>query len=197
MRFNLFKYICIFIFIVILVVFTVGYTTQPLINLTADVTINAPTVPNVTNNSTVMTNTVNYKYSFYMDKIVNNNDNSTINYKDVDNSGFKYTYNIIKYGFICISVFLGLVIILSTFGLKAISYIPLSIVFVTMLLIFTFLINIYYMSSKDIIIEKIIGSQSKFIKINNTNINFDNGGIMITASTALFLINFILYPILG
>jgi hypothetical protein len=197
MRFNLFKYICIFIFIVILVVFTVGYTTQPLINLTADVTINAPTVPNVTNNSTVMTNTVNYKYSLYIDKIVNNNDNSTINYKDVDNSGFTYTYNIIKYGFICISVFLGLVIILSTFGLKAISYIPLSIVFTTMLLIFTFLINIYYMSSKDIIIEKIIGSQSKFIKINNTNINFDNGSIMITASTALFLINFILYPILG
>ena len=197
MRFNLFKYICIFIFIVILVVFTVGYSTQPLLNLTADVTVNAPTVPNVTNNSTVMTNTVNYKYSLYMDKIVNNNDNSTINYKDVDNSGFTYTYNIIKYGFIVISVCLGLVIILSIFGLKLISYTPLSIVFVTMLLIFTFLINIYYMSSKDIIIEKIIGSQSKFIKINNTNINYDNGGIMITASTALFLINFVLYSILG
>ena len=53
MRFSIFKYLCILIFIVILVVFTVGYSTQPLLNLTADVTVNAPTVPNVTNNSTV------------------------------------------------------------------------------------------------------------------------------------------------
>ena len=127
MRFSIFKYLCILIFIVILVVFTVGYSTQPLINVTADVTVNIPTVPNVTTPANIpIPSIINYKYSLYMDKLINNNNNSTINYKDV-NSTLNTISNIVKYAFIGVSVCVGLVIILSLIGLKLISYIPLLI----------------------------------------------------------------------
>ena len=196
MRFNLFKYICILIFIVILVVFTVGYSTQPLLNVTADITVNIPTVPNITKSTETIPVIVSYKYLLYMDKLINNNDNTTINYKDV-NSTLNTISNIVKYIFIGISVCIGLVIILSLIGLKFVSYIPLLLALTSMIIISIILIIIYSTNFIIDIIKNYISSQSTFINISNTKINYDKGSIMIGISTVLLFVNYILYMLLG
>ena len=196
MRFNLFKYICILIFIVILVVFTVGYSTQPLLNVTADIIVNIPTVPNITKSTETIPVIVIYKYLLYMDKLINNNDNTTINYKDV-NSTLNTISNIVKYAFIGVSVCIGLVIILSLIGLKFVSYIPLLLALTSMIIISIILIIIYSTNFIIDIIKNYISSQSTFINISNTKINYDKGSIMIGISTVLLFVNYILYMLLG
>ena len=196
MRFNLFKYICILIFIVILVVFTVGYSTQPLLNVTADIIVNIPTVPNITKSTETIPVIVSYKYLLYMDKLINNNDNTTINYKDV-NSTLNTISNIVKYIFIGVSVCIGLVIILSLIGLKFVSYIPLMLALTSMIIISIILIIIYSTNFIIDIIKNYISSQSTFINISNTKINYDKGSIMIGISTVLLFVNYILYMLLG
>lgn len=196
MRFNLFKYICILIFIVILVVFTVGYSTQPLLNVTVDITVKIPSVPNITKSTETIPVIVIYKYLLYMDKLINNNDNTTINYKDV-NSTLNTISNIVKYAFIGVSVCIGLVIILSLIGLKFVSYIPLLLALTSMIIISIILIIIYSTNFIIDIIKNYISSQSTFINISNTKINYDKGSIMIGISTVLLFVNYILYMLLG
>jgi hypothetical protein len=193
MRFKLFKYICIIVFIAILVLFTVGYSSQPILTLTATASLN---VPNVNENIPALPNNGNYKYSLYMDKIVNNIDNSTINYKDI-NSTLGTISNIIKFVFIAVSGCIGLVILLSFIGLKVISYIPLLIALITMIILSIIIVIIYSTSFLIDSIKNYISSQTKFININNAKINYDNGGHFITASTIALLINYFLYMMLG
>jgi hypothetical protein len=193
MRFKLFKYICIIVFITVLVLFTVGYSSQPILTLTATASIN---IPNVSGNIPTLPNNGNYKYSLYMDKIVNNIDNSTINYKDVNNN-LSTISNIIKYVFIGVSVCIGLVILLSLIGLKVISYIPLLIALITMIILSIIIVIMYSTNFLIDLIKNYISSQTTFININNTNINYDNGGIFITAATIALLLNYFLYMFLG
>jgi hypothetical protein len=202
MRFKFFKYICILVFIVILVLFTIGYSSQPILNLTATASINLeliPTIPKVTINIPTLPNNGNFKFSLYMNKIVNNTDDSIINYKDIDGT-LDNISKISKYVLIGVSICIVLIILLSLIGLKTISYIPLIIALITMI-IFCIIIVILYSTNFVIdLLKKYISSQTEsinLININNMKINYDNGGVFITIATILLFINYFLYVVLG
>ena len=199
MRFNIVKYICILIFISILVLFTIGYTSQPILNLTATASINLqsiPTDPKITINTPSLPNNGNYKFSVYLNKIVNNTDNSTINYNNI-NSTLDIVSKFMNYIFIGISVCIGIVILLSFIGLKIISYIPLLIALITMIIICIIIFVIYSTGFLSSILNQYISSQSQHITLSNTKIIYDTGGIFITLSTGLLLVNYFLYMMLG
>jgi hypothetical protein len=199
MRFNFFKYICISVFIVVLVLFIIGYSSQPLLNLTANVSINLesiPKIPKVTINVPKLPNNGIFKYSLYMNKIVDNVDNSTINYKDIDSS-LDNISDISKYIFIGVSVCMGLVIVLSFVGLKVISYIPLIIALISMVALSIIIFVIYNSNFVIDLVKKYITDKIILININNTKINYDNGGVFITIATILLIINYFIYILLG
>jgi len=202
MRFAFVKYICIILFITTLTLFTIGYANEPLLNVRASVALNLPTVPIVPNvtitlpNIPTLPNNGNFKFSLYMDYIINNIDNSKINYSDVNGTLDSVT-NIIKFVFIGVSAFLGMVIILSFIGLKTISYIPLLIALNIMIILCIVLILIYSTKFVTGAITDFINKQSEFIKVSNTSINYDTGGILITVATGILLVNYFLYMMLG
>jgi hypothetical protein len=202
MRFKFFKYICILVFIVILVLFTIGYSSQPILNLTATASINLeliPTIPKVTINIPTLPNNGNFKFSLYMNKIVNNTDDSIINYKDID-STLDNISKISKYVLIGVSICIVLIILLSLIGLKTISYIPLIIALITMIIFCIIIVIIYSTNFVIDLLKKYISSQTEsinLININNMKINYDNGGVFITIATILLFINYFLYVVLG
>jgi hypothetical protein len=202
MRFKFFKYICILVFIVILILFIIGYSSKPILNLTANASINLesiPTIPEITLNIPTLPNNGNFKYLLYMDKIVNNIDNSIINYKDID-STLDNISKISKYIFIGVSLCIGLVIVLSLIGLKVISYIPLIISLITMIILSIIIFVINNTNFVIDLIKKYISSQTEsinLININNMKINYENGGVFITIATILLFINYFLYVVLG
>ena len=198
MRFNLFKYLCILIFITSLVLFTLGYTNQPILNLTTKATLNLPTVPNVTSNTPMfeLPNNGNFKVLAYLNKMVNTTDNTTINYSELNTTlGTVITY--MNYIFIGISVCIGLVILLSFIGLKTISYIPLLIALIAMIIICIIIFALYSSGYLNNILTQYVNNQSPYLSISNTKVNYDNGGIFITLSTGLLFANYFLYIMLG
>lgn len=198
MRFNLVKYFCIFIFISSLVLFTLGYKNEPILNLTTKATLNLPTEPNVTSNTPMieLPNNGIFKVLAYSNKLVNTTDNTTINY-----SGFNKTLgtviNFMNYIFIGISVCIGLVILLSFIGLKKISYIPLLIASIAMIIICIIIFALYSTGYLNDILTEYVNRQSPYLSISNTKVNYDTGGIFITLSTGLLIVNYILYTMLG
>lgn len=196
---KLVRYFCNIIFIVILVLFTIAYASKSIINLNATVNIKFPTAPN----GQIISNDINsnYAYSLYLDKVIDttNSDNITIKYNEID-STLDTIIKIIKYIFIIISVCIGLIIILSLFGLKMISYIPLAISQLVMIITSLFIVIMYSTNYLSDIIKTYINSQSlNGIKINisKLNINFDTGSIFIFISTALLIVINFIYVFLG
>ena len=198
MRFNLFKYLCIFIFIGSLVLFTLGYKNQPILNLTTKATLNLPTEPNVTSNTPMfeLPNNGNFKILAYLNKMVNTSDNTTINYNEL-NSTLGNAINFMNYIFIGISVCIGLVILLSFIGLKTISYIPLLIALIAMIIICIIIFALYSTGYLTDILTQYVNNQSPYVSISNTKVNYDIGGIFITLSTGLLFVNYFLYIMLG
>ena len=190
--------ILIFVFSLILILFTVAYTLQSIINVNANVTV---VIPKDQNDQQISNNiNSNFTFSLYVDKIVDTTDsiNTTINYSDINNTIGTIT-TIIKYIFIVVSVCIGLLIILSLIGLKMISYIPLAISQLVLIMTSLFIVIMYGTNYLSDIIKNYINSQSlNGIKINitNLNINYGTGGILIFVSTALLIVTNFIYAML-
>lgn len=192
------RYLCIILFIIIIVLFTVGYASQPIINLNAVANIKMPLLPD----GTPVAPDTNEKIEaiLYIDKVIVNN--TTIYYSDI-NSSVNDTSNSIKYAFIFASICIGLVIGLSFIGMKRISYIPLVLSQLIMISFTSILIIIYNTNYLSDIISNLVNSQDVLnsngakVTVLNVKINYDIGAILITLSTALLIINHFLYSILG
>ena len=196
---KLVRYICNIIFIIILALFTIGYTSKSIINLNATVKIILPTGPDGKSLSNDINS--NFTYSMYLDKIVDisNSDNTTINYNEI-NSTLGTITKLVKYIFIAVSACIGLIIILSSIGLKKISYIPLAISQLVMIMTSLFMIIIYSTHYLTNIIKNYISDQSINgikININNLIVNYDTGCIFIFVSTALLIVINFIYVFLG
>jgi hypothetical protein len=196
---KLVRNICNIIFIIILILFTVAYTLQSIINVNANVSV---VIPKDQNDQQILNNiNSNFTFSLYVDKIVDTTDsiNTTINYSDINNTIGTIT-NIIKYIFIVVSVCIGLLIILSLIGLKMISYIPLAISQLVLIMTSLFIVIMYGTNYLSDIIKNYINSQSLDgikIKITNLNINYGTGGILIFVSTALLIVTNFIYAMLA
>jgi hypothetical protein len=207
---KVFKYICILLFLVILGLFTVAYSTLPLLNATAEASVNIPlntrpTGPNGINfpidiNGLQIPSNMNTKlyFLFYTDKIINNSDgNKTIiNYSDI-NSTVGNISSIIKYILITVSVCIGLVVILSFIGMKMLSYIPLIFSQIVMILLAIIIVVLYSTRYLTDIITQNINSQTDYIKLSNAKISFENGGILIIISSLLLIVTHFIYSMLG
>ena len=214
---KVFKYICILLYLVILGLFTVAYSNLPLLNATAEASVNIPipsyptlpTGPNGPNdisypndfidpNSLQIPSNINKKYNFvfYTDKIINNNDKTNINYSDI-NSTVGNISSILKYILITVSVCIGLVVILSFFGMKMLSYIPLIFSQIVMILLAIIIVILYSTRYLTEIITKNINSQSSYIKLSNAKISFETGGILIIISSLLLIVTHFIYSMLG
>ena len=207
---KVFKYICILLFLVILGLFTVAYSTLPLLNATAEASVNIPlnthpTSPNgisipIDINGLQIPSNMNTKlyFLFYTDKIINNSDgnNTIINYSDI-NSTVGNISSIIKYILITVSVCIGLVVILSFIGMKMLSYIPLIFSQIVMILLAIIIVVLYSTRYLTDIITQNINSQSNYIKLSNAKISFENGGILIIISSLLLIVTHFIYSMLG
>ena len=204
------RYICNLLFIVILVLFTIAYITKPIINVSADVNINFPLLPNGQQLEPDINEGI--KAFLYIDHLTTNNNsitnNANIEYKDI-NSTADTVSTIFTNLFIGVSICIGLVIVLSFVGLKVISYIPLSLSQLVMIIFTVFIVIVYSTNFLTDILTNYINSLAGLnvnipgvdapvkVTLTNTSINYDTGGILITLSTALLFITHILYSILG
>jgi len=204
------RYICNILFIVILVLFTIAYTTKPIIDVSSVVNIKFPLLPDGKQLATDINEGI--KAFLYMDHLTTNNNsitnNANIEYKDI-NSTAETVSTIFTYLFIGVSICIGLVIVLSFVGLKFISYIPLSLSQLVMIIFTVFIIIVYNTNFLNDILTNYINNLAGLnvnipgvdkpvkITLSNTSINYDTGGILITLSTALLFITHIMYSILG
>ena len=198
---KIFKYICIVLFIVILILFTTAYNLKPIINVTASATAKI-LVPNGFNGELVSNNiNANFAFLLYLDKLIDTSNENyiTINYGDL-NSTLGNVMNIIKYSFIIVSACIGLVIVLSFIGLKLLSYIPLTLSQIVMLSSSIIIIILYSTNYLTDIIKNYVNSQTfnnSKINIDNIKIDINTGGILIIVSTGLLIITHILYTMLA
>ena len=193
------KILCNIIFIIILILFTVGY------NLSI---INA--IVNISISESSGSSTSVQKYILYINNLINQ---STINNVTTNNT-IKYTefsstvdtiFMAIKY--LCISISSSIVagVIFSFFGLKIFSKIFFILSLILMIIISIILIIIINISFiKDTIItfvtqkiQSIYNLPNINTTINNTTIKYETGGILISVASALMLINYILYAFIG
>ena len=176
------KNICTIIFIIITVVFTVGYTTQPLI-------VRSGGDPLVLTNFSSITNIANtYK----------NND-----YSNLDNN---IKLVLISEFYLCISatLILTLGILLSILGVVAFKMISKILFIIALIIMIIVCIILQVLISKD----SLVGSVSNIKNVNDVNniknlknismsTSNDKGYYMIMCSTGLMIVTYIIYSILG
>ena len=203
---------CILIFLIITIIFTVGYSTQTLISAKQIITM-----PPINGVFSTMTASEILTFNSLM---ISSNDNSSIDYSDFNDDCkliFKGVFSL------CVSItsILGIGIILSLFNKIFISKIIFLIALILMLIMFMLLINIYLTITiasigTDYLSSFIANYLNEFIKdnINNTpipknilpdnitptiknTINYDNGFILMSVSTLLMFINHFIFMYYG
>lgn len=197
------KLLCNIIFIIILILFTVGYNLS-IINANVNISISGIAGSSSSSDTSVQ------KYILYINNIVNQSTinnvttNNTIKYTDIS-SVIDTIFMVIKY--LCIGISSSIVagIIFSFFGLKILSKILFILSLILMIIISVILIIIINISFiKNTIIsfvtqklQSIYNLPNINTTINNTSINYETGGILISIASALMLINYILYAFIG
>ena len=171
----LFKNICLVIYTIIAILFTIGYSALPIIS-----------------NQFSNYNTTFYISSFTL--LINDAQNTykNVNYKDLTIGGIiDIIFKTLLYSCIAVSCLIVLGILLALFGLKFISKIIFLIALIVMVLVFSIITLIVTKNSsvKDFMNYFSVGGDS--------NINYKSGGVLITVSTALMFINYLLYAFLA
>ena len=180
------KNICTIIFIIITIVFTVGYTTQPLI-------VRSGGDPLVLTNFSSITNIANaYK----------NNE-----YANLDNN---IKLVLISEFYLCISatLLLTLGILLSILGFVAFKFISKILFIIALIIMIIVCIILQILISTDSLVSSVsnIKNVNDVKNLNNVTKNLknismsssnDKGYYMIMCSTGLMIITYIIYSILG
>ena len=181
----MFKPICLIIFTIIGILFTVGYAALPLI--ASQVNLPSPTGSNFNANITLYIN----NFTVILDDA--NNTYSNINYNDLSSiSGItNLLFKSLMYFCIAITCLLAIGIVIAIFGLKIFSKILFLIALILMCIVFILIILIITKSSA------VQDLTNYFSAGGNSSINLKSGGILITLSTGLMFINYLVYAFLG
>ena len=203
---------CILIFLIITIIFTVGYSTQTLISAKQIITM-----PPINGVFSTMTASEILTFNSLM---ISSNDNASIDYSNFNDDCkliFKGVFGL------CVSItsILGIGIILSLFNKIFISKIIFLIALILMLIMFMLLFNLYLTITiasigTDYLSNFIANYLNEFIKdnINNTpipknilpdnitptiknTINYDNGFILMSVATLLMFINHFIFMYYG
>jgi hypothetical protein len=180
----LIKNICLILFTIIGILFTVGYSALPIIS--SKINIPSPTGSSISTNTTLYINS----FTTFINDVEGTYAN--IQYSDITNGGlFNIIFKTVMYSCVAITCLIILGLILAIFGLKFISKIIFLLALILMIIVFIVIVLIINKSSavKDII--------NYFSAGQNSNINFKSGGILITLSTGLMFVNYIIYSFLA
>lgn len=187
------KQLCLIIYIIITVLFTVGYASQPIIE-----TSQLVQSPTNADGSTASSST-KISSSFYigkvssiisnaMDTYSSNNDYSSVN------NNLNILFQTLLYTCIAITILLVVGILLGYFGLKMISKIVFLIVLVLMIALF---IVIQVVILADNFISNIKSNGFNWNSISSTSISNGTGYYLILVSTLLMFITYIVYVFLA
>lgn len=213
------KYICLVIFAIIIISFTVGYASQPIMNANINFTANVnninnqieaqlqqaqalngqqlPKLPEVQNNVELANEQLNLV--MFIDKITINNNGETTNmkYGEIDNT-LGSIFTAFKYLCIGVSVIIATGITLSIFRLKFISKLVIILALIIMMIITICLIIIYATNYLKDALDSLLQSQNiADINISNTNIKYELGGMLMSISTILMFVNYTIYVFLA
>jgi len=180
------KQICLVIYLIITILFTVGYASQPIIE-TSQLT-RTPTSATTDGSAPSKVSS-----SFYLGKVSNIISNAQNTY-----SSMSYNMNVLFQSLLytCIAITILLVggVLLGYFGLKFISKIVFLITMILMIIVF-------------IIIQTFILADSFISNINNNGASWDSvssistsngaGYYLILTSTVLMIITYLIYAILA
>lgn len=176
----LFKNICLILFTIIGILFTVGYLALPIISSQID--FPSPTGSSISANTTIY---INSFITFINDA---ERTYANIKYSDITDGGLiNIIFKTVMYSCVAITSLIILGLILAIFGLKFISKIIFLLALILMIIVFIVIILIVTKSDavKDI--------TNYFSAGQNSNIDFESGGILITLSTGLMFVNYIIY----
>ena len=197
------RFICLFIFIVVVILFTVGYASLPIMNASPTVNINIPTNPiNASGNSSLynIPNNINIIIKFYIDKFVTQdnitNESASVTYQSLGGT-IAQLFQVLLYTCISATLLTSAGIIISFIGLKFISKLVFILALLAMIIIFSIMIilitnNVISNAIKNAIIPNIVG-----LNITNNTINYDTGFIMMSVATGLMFVNYIIYTFIG
>lgn len=188
------KQLCLIIYIIITVLFTVGYASQPIIETSQlfQSPTNADGTPANRTSSKVSS-------SFYIGKVSNiisniqNTYSSSNDYSNVS-TNLNVLFQTLLYTCIAITILLVAGILLSYFGLKIISKILFLLAMILMIAVFIIIQILILLES---FIANINANQFNLNNISSTNVSNGIGYYLILTSTLLMIITFIVYMILA
>ena len=176
----IFKQICLIIFIIITILFTIGYTTQPIVsNYSTSIT---PTGKG----AGITQNTINS--NFYITSGFSNTYTQNTDYTNIDNNK-RLIFTTLFYMCIAISILLVCSILIGFFGLKFISKISFFITLILMIIVFLVI--------QFTIVASSLINMTETKQFNTPETSNGTGYYLILVSTCLMLVNYIIYAILG
>jgi len=193
------KQLCLIIYIIITVLFTVGYASQPILKTSQLAQIvQTPTNANGTpSNTTGTTSTVSK--TFYIGKVSNiisniqNTYSSSNDYSSMS-TDLNILFQTLLYTCIAITILLAVGILLGFLGLKMISKLVFLIVMILMIVVF---IVIQIVILADSFIKNIKTNGVSLNSISSISTNNGNGYYLILVSTVLMIITYIIYMLLA
>jgi len=190
------KQLCLIIYIIITVLFTVGYASQPILETSQ--MAQTPTNADGTPSSTIGT-TSTVSSSFYIGKVSNlisniqNTYSSSNDYSSVSNN-LNVLFQTLLYTCIAITILLVVGILLGYFGLKMISKLIFLLAMILMIGVF---IVIQVVILTDSFISKITSNGINWNSISSTSTSNGTGYYLILASTVLMIITYVIYVFLA
>ena len=181
---KLFKNICLIVFAIITILFTVGYTTQPIVSNNSTNIISTPTGDKYEPN----------QFTFYIANWGNiaNDVKSTYtentDYTSLSNDK-KLIFQSLLYMCIGITIILSLSIIISLFGLKLVSKILLFITLILMIIVFLII--------QFAIVADSLVNMAANMSLSKPSVSNGTGYYLILVSTILMFVNYIIYVILA
>ena len=175
---KLFKNICLIVFAIITILFTVGYTTQPIVSNNSTNSISTPTGDKYEPN----------QFTFYIANDFKRTYTENTDYTSLSNNK-KLIFQSLLYMCIGITILLSLSIIISLFGLKLVSKILLFITLILMIIVFLII--------QFAIVADSLVNMAANMSISKPSVSNGTGYYLILVSTILMFVNYIIYVILG
>lgn len=192
------KQLCFIIYIIITVLFTVGYASQPILETSQ--MAQTPTNADGTPSSTIGT-TSTVSSSFYIGKVSNlisniqNTYSSSNDYSSVSNN-LNVLFQTLLYTCIAITILLVVGILLGYFGLKMISKLIFLLAMILMIGVFI-VIQVVILTDSFISKIKANGLNRNSISSTSTSTSNGTGYYLILASTVLMIITYVIYVFLA
>ena len=179
---KLFKHICLIIFAIITILFTVGYASQPIVSSSSTISTPSGTANSVSNKTFYISN-----YTTTSSNIQNTYTKKT-DYSSLSNNE-KIVFQTLFYICIAITILLAIGIIIALLGFKFISKLVFLLVLILMIVAFL-IIQLSILTNSLVVMAE---TQT----LSNPNISNGVGYYLILASTILMFVNYILYVFLG